>query len=165
MRQFLGILAAAGLVVLGPGVASAQDMNLRVGPGGVSIEREHHRPAYRERVIERRVVERPVRSRTVCRLAIAGPLNLVSQIQWYDFRAQSGGILESDPHPSGTVEQLYLLKGEIEVTAGDDTKRLKIGEALRFRGDLPHRIVNVGEGEAHATMVLVIRQLGNGPDS
>jgi len=70
MRQFLGILAAAGLVVLGPGVASAQDMNLRVGPGGVSIEREHHRPAYRERVIERRVVERPVRSRTVCRTVV-----------------------------------------------------------------------------------------------
>lgn len=69
MRQFLGILAAAGLVVLGPGVASAQDLNLHVGPGGVSVEREHHRPVYRERVIERRV-ERPVRSRTVCRTVV-----------------------------------------------------------------------------------------------
>ena len=98
----------------------------------------------------------------LCRLAIAGPLNLVSQLQWYDFRAKQGGVLESDPHPAGTVEHLYLLKGEIEVTTGDDTKRLKLGEALRFRGDLPHRIVNVGEGDAHATMVLVIRQLGNG---
>lgn len=95
----------------------------------------------------------------LCRLAIAGPLDLVSQLQWYDFRAQQGGVLESDPHPSGTVEHLYLLKGEIEVTAGEDTKRLRIGEALRFRGDLPHRIVNIGEGEAHATMVLVIRQI------
>ncbi|QFU15034.1 hypothetical protein [Microvirga thermotolerans] len=70
MRYFLGILAAAGLAVLGPGVASAQDMNLRIGPGGVSVEREDYRPAYRERVIERRVVERPVRSRTVCRTVI-----------------------------------------------------------------------------------------------
>lgn len=67
MRHFLGILAAAGLVVFGSGVASAQDLNVRVGPGGVSVERDHHRPAYRERVIERRVVERPARSRTVCR--------------------------------------------------------------------------------------------------
>jgi transcriptional regulator with XRE-family HTH domain len=102
----------------------------------------------------------------LCRLAIAGPLNLVEQFQWYDFQAKPGGVLESDPHPPGTVEHLYLLKGEIEVTAGSDTKRAKMGEALRFRGDLPHKIVNIGDGDAHATMVLVIRQLASTiPDS
>jgi transcriptional regulator with XRE-family HTH domain len=98
----------------------------------------------------------------LCRLAIAGPLNLVEQVQWYDFRAKPSGILESDPHPQGTVEHLYMLAGEIEVTSGEETRRAKTGETLRFRGDLPHRIVNVGEGEAHATMVLVLRQLGGG---
>jgi XRE family transcriptional regulator, regulator of sulfur utilization len=98
----------------------------------------------------------------LCRLAIAGPLNLVEQVQWYDFRARPKGVLESDPHPSGTVEHLYMLAGEIEVTSGEETRRTRAGEALRFRGDLPHRIVNVGEGEAHATMVLVLRQLGGG---
>lgn len=96
----------------------------------------------------------------LCRLAIAGPLNLVDHVQWYDFRARPQGVLESDPHPPGTVEHLYLLAGEIEVTSGGQARRLRAGETLRFRGDLPHRIVNVGEGEAHATMVLVLRQLG-----
>ena len=95
----------------------------------------------------------------MCRLAIAGPLNLVEQVQWYDFRAKPKGVLESDPHPPGTVEHLYMLAGEIEVTSGEESKRIKTGETLRFRGDLPHRIVNLGEGEAHATMVLVLRQL------
>ena len=98
----------------------------------------------------------------LCRLAIAGPLNLVEQVQWYDFRAQPNGVLDSDPHPPGTVEHLYMLAGEVDVTTGEQTKRVKIGETLRFRGDLPHRIVNVGEGEARATMVLVLRQLGGG---
>ncbi len=98
----------------------------------------------------------------LCRLAIAGPLNLVEQVQWYDFRARPKGVLESDPHPPGTVEHLYMLTGEVEVTAGEETKRLKTGETLRFRGDVPHRIENVGEGEAHASMVLVLRQLGSG---
>ena len=64
--------------------------------------------------------------------------------------------------PQGTVEHLYMLAGEVEVTSGEETRRAKSGETLRFRGDLPHRIVNVGEGEAHATMVLVLRQLGGG---
>lgn len=97
----------------------------------------------------------------LCRLAIAGPLNLVEQVQWYDFRAMPNGTLESEPHPQGTVEHLYVLAGELDVTSGDDTKRLKQGETLRFRGDLPHKIVNVGEGNAHATMVLILRQLGS----
>jgi transcriptional regulator with XRE-family HTH domain len=100
----------------------------------------------------------------LCRLAIAGPLNLVDIVQWYDFQARKGGILESDPHPPGTVEHLYILKGELEVTTGEETRTAKVGETLRFRGDLPHRIVNVGEGEAHATMLLMLRQLGSGND-
>jgi transcriptional regulator with XRE-family HTH domain len=98
----------------------------------------------------------------LCRLAIAGPLNLVEQLQWYDFQAKPKGVLESDPHPPGTVEHLYVLKGEIEVTAGEDTRRAKAGEAIRFRGDMPHRIVNTGESDTHVTMVLVLRQLGGG---
>ncbi|MFN4143169.1 helix-turn-helix domain-containing protein [Aestuariivirga sp.] len=97
----------------------------------------------------------------LCRLAIAGPLNLVEQVQWYDFRAKPRGVLESDPHPPGTIEHLYMLGGEVEVTSGSETRLAKAGETLRFRGDLAHRIVNVGEGEAHATMVLVLRQLGS----
>jgi transcriptional regulator with XRE-family HTH domain len=99
----------------------------------------------------------------LCRLAIAGPLNLVDQVQWYDFRARPGGVLESDPHPPGTVEHLYLIAGELAVTAGEDEKRLRAGEALRFRGDLPHKIVNVGATDAHASMVLVLRQIHSPP--
>ncbi|WP_414472629.1 hypothetical protein [Microvirga sp. M2] len=67
MGKILGILAVAGLTVLGAGAASAQGVGVHVGPAGVHVVQErHHRPVYRERVVERRVV-RPVRSRTVCR--------------------------------------------------------------------------------------------------
>lgn len=97
----------------------------------------------------------------LCRLAIAGPLNLVETVQWYDFQAKPTGVLESEPHPAGTVEHLYLLKGELEVTTGEQAQLVKAGETLRFRGDLPHRIVNVGGTDAHATMVLMLRQLAN----
>src|SRR5215210_8381611 len=81
----------------------------------------------------------------LCRLAIAGPLNLVEQLQWYDFQAQAGGVLESDPHPPGAIEHLYLIRGELEVTCAEETRRAKQGEAIRFRGDQPHKLVNVGE--------------------
>lgn len=97
----------------------------------------------------------------LCRLAIAGPLNLVEQLQWYDFQARPGGTLESDPHPPGTVEHLYLLKGELEVTCDGETRPLKSGESVRFRGDRPHKLHNPSTDYAHATMVLVLRQLGS----
>jgi transcriptional regulator with XRE-family HTH domain len=101
----------------------------------------------------------------LCRLAIAGPLDLVENLQWYDFQAKPGGMLESDPHPSGTVEHLYLLGGELEVTCDKETRSVKAGEAIRFRGDRPHKLVNPGTVDAHATMVLVLHQLTIGGES
>ena len=97
----------------------------------------------------------------LCRLAIAGPLNLVEQLQWYDFQARPGGALESDPHPQGTIEHLYLLKGELDVTCDGETRLVRTGESVRFRGDRPHRLSNPGTDYAHATMVLVLRQMGS----
>jgi hypothetical protein len=64
MRKILGILAVAGLTALGAGSASAQGVGVSIGPDGVRLE--ERRPAYRERVIERRHA-RPARTRTVCR--------------------------------------------------------------------------------------------------
>lgn len=98
----------------------------------------------------------------LCKLAIVGPLSLVDVFQWYDFRAQAHGVLESSPHPPGTIEHLYITSGELEVTTGSETKIGKTGEALRFRADVPHKIVNVGAGPAHAVMVLALKQFGNG---
>jgi XRE family transcriptional regulator, regulator of sulfur utilization len=98
----------------------------------------------------------------LCKLAIVGPLNLVDVFQWYDFHAKPKGVLESSPHPQGTVEHLYIVSGELEVTTGAETKIGKAGEALRYKADVPHKIVNIGSGAAHAVMMLALRQLGVG---
>jgi transcriptional regulator with XRE-family HTH domain len=94
----------------------------------------------------------------LCRLAIAGPLNLVDHMQWYDFHAQAGGVLESDPHPPGTIEHLYVVTGALEVTVDDETRIVRAGEALRYHADRSHKVANVGSVPAHANMVLVLRQ-------
>jgi XRE family transcriptional regulator, regulator of sulfur utilization len=96
----------------------------------------------------------------LCRLAIVGPLSLVDSFQWYDFHAKPKGVLESEPHPQGTIEHLYIVSGDLEVTTGSETKIGKPGEALRYRADVQHKIVNVGQGEAHAVMVLALKQMG-----
>ena len=92
----------------------------------------------------------------LCRLAIFGPLDLVEYMQWYDFSAEPGGVLESEPHQPGCTEHLYVLEGEIEVTCNGEVKNAKAGEALRYRGDRPHRLRNPGETRARATMIMVL---------
>ena len=92
----------------------------------------------------------------LCRLAIFGPLDLVEYMQWYDFSAEPGGVLESEPHQPGCTEHLYTLEGEIEVTCNADVMVAKAGEALRYRGDRPHRLRNTGEIRARATMIMVL---------
>ncbi|MFD0460733.1 hypothetical protein ACFQY9_01325 [Microvirga aerilata] len=45
MRKILGVLAVAGLTVLGAGTASAQGVGVQIGPGGVRVVQErHHAP-------------------------------------------------------------------------------------------------------------------------
>jgi XRE family transcriptional regulator, regulator of sulfur utilization len=96
----------------------------------------------------------------LCRLAIVGPLNLVDVFQWYDFHAKEKGVLESSPHPTGTIEHLYIVKGEFEITTGGETRVGKVGEALRYRADVLHKIVNIGSDDAHAIMMLALKQYG-----
>jgi XRE family transcriptional regulator, regulator of sulfur utilization len=98
----------------------------------------------------------------LCRLAIAGPLNLVESFQWYDFHAKPNGVLESSPHPPGTVEHLYVVTGELEITTGGETQTARTGETLRYRADIPHKIVNTGGTNAHVVMMLALKQFGAG---
>jgi XRE family transcriptional regulator, regulator of sulfur utilization len=98
----------------------------------------------------------------LCRLAIAGPLNLIDYFQWYDFHAKPNGVLVSEPHPPGTVEHLYIVEGELEVTCGGEVRTAKDGEALRFIADMPHQVKNIGQRNAHAVMMLALRQFGTG---
>jgi XRE family transcriptional regulator, regulator of sulfur utilization len=47
-----------------------------------------------------------------CRIAIIGWIKTVEWLQWYDFEAEPGGILESDAHQRGSIECLSVLSGE-----------------------------------------------------
>jgi hypothetical protein len=76
MRKMLCVLAAAGLMALGSGTASAQSFEVRIGDPGPRhrvverrIVRDEYRPVVNRRVVERRRIVRP-RTRTVCRTVI-----------------------------------------------------------------------------------------------
>lgn len=92
----------------------------------------------------------------LCELRIIGSIDTVQWVQWYDFRAQAGGKLESSPHPKGSVENLTLLTGEVAVEVDGERWTAKSGETLRYKADRPHIIENIGTAPVHATMVNIL---------
>lgn len=92
-----------------------------------------------------------------CKLAIIGWIKTVEWLQWYDFSADPGGVLESEAHQRGSVESLSVSEGELEVEVGNATERARAGETLRYRSDRPHAIRNVSQKPAAATMVCILK--------
>ena len=92
----------------------------------------------------------------LCELRIIGSINTLQFVQWYDFKAKAGGVLKSSPHPQGSVENLTVLTGELEVSVEAEIWRAVEGETLRYRADRPHMIRNIGNTAAHATMVNIL---------
>jgi XRE family transcriptional regulator, regulator of sulfur utilization len=92
-----------------------------------------------------------------CRLAIIGWIKTVEWLQWYDFSAEPGGVLESDAHQRGSVESLSVSEGELEIEVGGAIEHAKAGETLRYRCDRPHAIRNVSQKTASATMVCILK--------
>ena len=92
----------------------------------------------------------------LCELRIIGSIDTVQWVQWYDFRAQAGGVLESSPHPEGSIENLTILTGEVAVEVDSERWTAKRGETLRYKADRPHSITNIGGTPVHATMVNIL---------
>ena len=92
-----------------------------------------------------------------CRLAVIGWLKTIEWLQWYDFYAEPGGVLESDAHQRGSVESLSVLTGEVEVEVAGVVERAGPGETLRYRCDRLHAIRVVSSTPVQATMICFMK--------
>ena len=92
----------------------------------------------------------------LCELRIIGWIDTVQWAQWYDFKAEPGGRLESSGHPAGSVENLTVLQGKLRVSTAGESWEAVEGQTLRYRADKDHLIENIGETAAHATMVNIL---------
>jgi len=91
----------------------------------------------------------------LCNLRILGPVDKVSETEWYDLTLQPGGILESDGHGKGTVEHITVLEGSLEVRHSQASQEIIAGDTARYQADVPHYIENKGKTSAHALMVVL----------
>ena len=90
-----------------------------------------------------------------CSLRILGPIDKVSETEWYDLLLEPGGILESEGHGTGTVEHLTVLDGTLTVRNMQTTQQISVGDTARYQADVPHYIENKGESSVRALMVVL----------
>ena len=60
---------------------------------------------------------------------------------------------KSTPHeraPEGTEKFIYVLKGSLEASVGEERFQLRPGDSLYFQASLPHFLTNSGSGPAVA---------------
>lgn len=76
------------------------------------------------------------------------------RVEFYELRLQPGGVEEAAAHAPGTMENLVVNRGKVEIVVGDKTHALNDDDAIVFEADVPHVYRNVGASEAVMYLVM-----------
>jgi len=82
------------------------------------------------------------------------PFDEPRRVEFYELRLAPGAVEDADAHPPGTVENLVVTGGAIEIDAAGDTHRLEVGDSILFEADAPHAYRNPGRSEAVMYLVM-----------
>ena len=82
------------------------------------------------------------------------PFDEPRRVEFYELRLAPGGVERADAHPPGTVENLVVSRGHMEIEAGSGTHALGPGDAVVFEADAPHAYRNAGDVEVIMYLVM-----------
>ncbi len=76
------------------------------------------------------------------------------RVELYELRVAAGKTERGEPHPPGTVENLVVSAGALEISVGGEKHALGTGDAILFEADVPHAYANRGTTAAVAYLVM-----------
>jgi len=82
------------------------------------------------------------------------PTDEPRKVEFYELRLGAGASERGEPHPPGTVENLVVSAGAVEVRVGDEMHPLASGDAIQFEADLPHEYRNPSDRPAVLYLVM-----------
>ena len=82
------------------------------------------------------------------------PLGERRRAEFYELHLDKGGEETAAPHPPGTVENLVVSAGAVDVDIAGTNHHLEAGDAILFGADVIHAYRNAGSSDA--TMYLVM---------
>jgi transcriptional regulator with XRE-family HTH domain len=82
------------------------------------------------------------------------PFDGPRRAEFYELRLAASYREAADAHAPGTVENLVIASGQLELVVGKETHRLEAGDAIVFEADVPHAYVNHGPDECVMYLVM-----------
>lgn len=83
------------------------------------------------------------------------PFESERKTEFYELRLAPNHTEAADPHAPGTIENLVVTQGTVEIVAGREAPQLLgEGDAIVFQADVPHRYRNMRSAEAVLYLVM-----------
>ncbi len=86
------------------------------------------------------------------------PFDEPRRVEFYELTLSAHKREDADPHPAGTVENLVVTRGTVEIRVGGEVHTLGTGDAIMFEADLPHTYLNPGAEDAVMYLVMTYAQ-------
>jgi transcriptional regulator with XRE-family HTH domain len=86
------------------------------------------------------------------------PFSTKRKTEFYELRLLAGGVEHADAHAPGTIENLIVVRGELEITTSCGQYLLPAGDALLFQADEPHKYRNLANEEALIYLVMTYQE-------
>lgn len=87
------------------------------------------------------------------------PFDERRRVEFYELTLQPGGVEQAHAHNPGTVENLVVSQGQMEIDVGGRREVLAAGDAIVFEADVPHVYRNLAGGETVMYLVMVYADL------
>jgi transcriptional regulator with XRE-family HTH domain len=82
------------------------------------------------------------------------PFDSPRRVEFYELRLAPRAVERAEPHPPGTVENLVVSSGRVEIEANEARQTLEPGDVIVFQADVPHAYRNLEAGEAVLYLVM-----------
>jgi len=82
------------------------------------------------------------------------PFDSPRRVEFYQLTLRPGAVEKADPHNPGTVENLVVAQGSVEIEAGGRRELLAAGDAIVFEADVPHVYRSRAAGETVMFLVM-----------
>jgi len=87
------------------------------------------------------------------------PFDERRRVEFYELTLQAGGVEQAHAHNPGTVENLVVAQGQLEIDVAGRRELLAAGDAIVFEADVPHVYRNLAGGETVMYLVMVYADL------
>lgn len=74
--------------------------------------------------------------------------------EFYELRLAAGAEENAPPHPIGTVENLVVTAGTVDIEREGEVFHLRAGDAIQFEADVAHSYRNLGARQAVMYLVM-----------